>query len=109
MVYNADGLLAWNEAAQKYESINCKLTADIDLTGKTWTQIGTPPGYSGVFNGQGHRITGLNFSATRTELFWFLDFHGVIKNLQLRKTDKISILRNRILALSAIYLIETTF
>ncbi len=34
------------------------LTADIDLTGKDWTQIGTSPGYSGVFNGQGHRITG---------------------------------------------------
>ena len=25
-VYNADGLLAWNEAAQKDESINCTLT-----------------------------------------------------------------------------------
>ena len=33
MVYNADGLLAWNKAAQKDESINCTLTADIDLTG----------------------------------------------------------------------------
>lgn len=41
MVYNADGLLAWNKAAQKDESINCTLTADIDLTGKDWTQIGT--------------------------------------------------------------------
>ena len=109
VVYNADGLLAWNEAAQKDVSINCSLTADIDLTGKEWAQIGKGPGYSGVFNGQGHRITGLNFSATRTELFGFLDFHGVIKNLQLRKTDKISILRNRILALSAMCLIETTF
>ena len=82
-VYNADGLLAWNEAAQNDESINCTLTADIDLTGKEWTQIGKGPGYFGVFNGQGHRITGLNFSAKRTELFWFLDSHGVIKNLQL--------------------------
>ena len=69
MVYNAKGLLAWNEAAQKDESINCTLTADIDLTGKDWTQIGTWPGYSGVFNGQGHRIKGLNFSAATTELF----------------------------------------
>ena len=34
MVYNADGLLAWNKAAQKDESINCTLTADIDLTGR---------------------------------------------------------------------------
>ena len=83
MVYNADGLLAWNKAAQKDESINCTLTADIDLTGKEWTQIGTWPGYSGVFNGQGHRITGLNFSAATTELFGLLNLRGVIKNLQL--------------------------
>ena len=84
MVYNADGLLAWNKAAQKDESINCTLTADIDLTGKEWTQVGTwPPGYSGIFNGQGHRITGLNFSAATTELIGLLNERGVIKNLQL--------------------------
>ena len=83
-VYNADGLLAWNKAIQKDESINCTLTADIDLTGKEWTQVGTwPPGYSGIFNGQGHRITGLNFSAATTELFGLLNERGVIKNLQL--------------------------
>ena len=83
MVYNAKGLLAWNKAVQKDESINCTLTADIDLTGKDWTRIGTWPGYSGVFNGQGHRITGLNFSAATTELFGLLNVRGVIKNLQL--------------------------
>ena len=82
-VYNADGLLAWNKAIQKDESINCTLTADIDLTGREWTRIGTWPGYSGVFNGQGHRITGLNFSAATTELFGLLNLRGVIKNLQL--------------------------
>ncbi len=83
VVYNAKGLLAWNEATQKDESINCTLTDDIDLTGKEWTQIGTWPGYSGVFNGQGHRIKGLNFSAATTELFGLLNHRGVIKNLQL--------------------------
>ena len=83
MVYNADGLLAWNKAIQKDESINCTLTADIDLTGKKWTRLDTWPGYSGVFNGQGHRITGLNFSAATTELFKLLNHRGVIKNLQL--------------------------
>ena len=82
-VYNADGLLAWNKAIQKDESINCTLTADIDLTGKKWTRLDTWPGYSGVFNGQGHRITGLNFSAATTELFGLLNLRGVIKNLQL--------------------------
>ena len=82
-VYNADGLLAWNEAAQKDRSINCTLTADIDLTGKEWTRSGIFTFYSGVFNGQGHRITGLNFSAATTELFGLLNLRGVIKNLQL--------------------------
>ena len=83
MVYNADGLLAWNKAAQKDESINCTLTADIDMTGREWTRLGTWPGYSGIFNGQGYRITGLNFSAATTELFGLLNLRGVIKNLQL--------------------------
>ena len=82
-VYNADGLLAWNEASQKDESINCTLAADIDLTGKEWTRSGIFTFYSGVFNGQGHRITGLNFSAATTELFGLLNERGVIKNLQL--------------------------
>lgn len=83
VVYNADGLLAWNKAAQKDESINCTLTADIDMTGREWTRLSTWPGYSGVFNGQGHRITGLNISAETTELFELLNKGGVIKNLQL--------------------------
>ena len=82
-VYNANGLLAWNEAAQKDRSINCTLTADIDMTGREWTRLGTWPGYSGIFNGQGYRITGLNFSAETTKLFGLLNGRGVIKNLQL--------------------------
>ena len=82
-VYNADGLLAWNKAAQKDESINCTLAADIDLTGKEWTRSGIFTFYSGVFNGQGHRITGFNSSAATTELFGLLNLRGVIKNLQL--------------------------
>ena len=79
-VYNADGLLAWNKAVQKDESINCTLTADIDLTGREWTRIGTWPGYSGVFNGQGHRITGFNSSAMNNTGFLgsLLSERGVI-------------------------------
>ena len=84
-VYNADGLLAWNEASQKDESINCTLAADIDLTGKEWTRSGIFTFYSGVFNGQGHRITGFNSSAMNNTGFLgsLLSERGVIKNLQL--------------------------
>ena len=84
-VYNADGLLAWNKAVQKDESINCTLAADIDLTGKEWTRSGIFAFYSGVFNGQGHRITGFNSSAMNNTGFLgsLLSERGVIKNLQL--------------------------
>ena len=88
-VYNADGLLAWNEAAQKDRSINCTLTADIDLTGKVWTPIGTgyDNSYTGTFDGGGHTITGLTVT-TNDEyagLFGYLsNFNnaaGTVKNV----------------------------
>ena len=44
-VYNANGLLEWNEAARNDLSINCTLIADIDLTGKEWTPIGSNINY----------------------------------------------------------------
>ena len=84
-VYNADGLLAWNEAAQKDRSINCTLTADIDLTGKDWTPIGTDydNSYTGTFDGGGHTIMGLTFT-TNDEfagLFGWLNRAGTVKNV----------------------------
>ena len=91
-VYNADGLMAWNEATRKDLSINCTLTADINLTGKNWMPIdkyGYSGGYQGVLDGQGHRITGL---ATTTDgtmtyeavaLFGCIGDNGEVKNLQL--------------------------
>ena len=67
------------------KSINCTLAADIDLTGKEWTRSGIFTFYSGVFNGQGHRITGFNSSAMNNTGFLgsLLSERGVIKNLQL--------------------------
>ena len=86
-VYNADGLLAWNEAAQSDLSINCTLTADIDLTGKTWTPIGNSgQTYNGTFDGQGHAITGLNISSPSeaVALFHNIGGGGKVMNLQLK-------------------------
>ena len=84
-VYNADGLLAWNEAAQKDGSINCTLTADIDLTGKDWTPIGTSSGnsYTGTFDGGGHTITGLTVTTNDqfVGLFGYLNSAGTVKNV----------------------------
>ena len=85
MVYNADGLLAWNKAAQKDESINCTLTADIDLTGKDWTPIGTNfyNSYTGTFDGGGHTIKGLTVTTNDqyVGLFGRLGKAGTVKNV----------------------------
>ena len=95
-VYNADGLMAWAEAAQSDLSINCTLTADIDLTGKTWTPIGdgvmSKYGYQGTFDGQGHRITGLAITTDNPQgesaaLFGGIGGNGEVKNLQLVDVD----------------------
>ena len=84
-VYNADGLLAWNEAAQKDRSINCTLNADIDLTGKGWTPIGTDydNAYTGTFDGGGHTITGLTVTTNYqyVGLFGRLGEAGTVKNV----------------------------
>ena len=95
-VYNADGLLAWAEAAKSDLSIDCTLTADIDLTGKTWTPIGdgvmSKYGYQGTFDGQGHRITGLAITTDNPQgesaaLFGGIGGNGEVKNLQLVDVD----------------------
>lgn len=79
--------------------INVKLDRDIDLTGVDWTpiannvQTGSVGGYSGTFDGQGHRITGLrieNSSEERFEhiaLFKSIGEGGTVKNLQLVNVD----------------------
>lgn len=95
-VYTADGLLAWAEAAQSDLSIDCTLTADIDLTGKKWTPIGygatSEYGYQGTFDGQGHRITGLAIISDdphgeNAALFDGIGGNGEVKNLQLVDVD----------------------
>ena len=91
-VYTANGLLAWNEAAQSDPSLNCTLTADIDLTGKDWTPIGESRGYTGTFDGQGHSITGLAITTNSTGgenavLFGSVGSNGTVKNLQLKDVN----------------------
>ena len=94
-VYNADGLMAWNEAVQSDLTINCTLTSDIDLTCKNWTLIGngttSESGYQGTFDGQGHRITGLAITTDNPHgenaLFGGIGGNGEVKNLQLVDVD----------------------
>ena len=85
-VYNADGLLNVAELVNGGKTdINITLTADIDLTGKDWTPIGTDydNSYKGTFDGGGHTITGLTFT-TNDEfagLFGWLNRTGTVKNV----------------------------
>ena len=85
-VYNADGLMNVAELVNGGKTdINITLTADIDLTGKDWTPIGTDydNSYKGTFDGGGHTITGLTFT-TNDEfagLFGWLNRAGTVKNV----------------------------
>ena len=63
-VYTAEGLQAWADAVGESSlrnPVNCTLAADIDMTKESWTPIrtGLAPQYTGVFDGNGHTITGL--------------------------------------------------
>lgn len=85
-VYNADGLLNVAELVNGGKTdINITLTADIDLTGKDWTPIGTDydNSYTGTFDGGDHTITGLTIT-TKDQfvgLFGYLNRAGTVKNV----------------------------
>ena len=85
-VTSADGLMHVADLVNGGKTdINITLTADIDLTGKNWTPIGTDydNSYKGTFDGGGHTITGLTFT-TNDEfagLFGWLNRAGTVKNV----------------------------
>ena len=86
-VYTTDGLLAWNDAAQIDLTLNCTLTADINLTGKKWTPIGTDyrNSYTGTFDGDNHTISGLIVTGSDeyAGLFGYIGSGGTVKNVKL--------------------------
>ena len=68
------------------KDINAVLTADIDMTGEDWTPIGdTNDGYTGTFDGNGHKISKLVCERTGDKqvsgLFALLKENSVVKNL----------------------------
>ena len=85
-VTSADGLMNIAELVNGGKTdINITLTADIDLTGKDWTPIGTDydNSYKGTFDGGGHTITGLTFTTNDkyAGLFGWLNKAGTVKNV----------------------------
>ena len=89
-VYTANGLLAWNDAAQIDLTLNCTLTADINLSGIDWTPIGTDLtnsySYKGTFDGGGHTISGLTVTGSNeyAGLFGRIGSGGTVKNVTLK-------------------------
>ena len=85
-VTSADGLMNVAELVKGGKTdINITLTADIDLTGKYWTPIGTSfkNSYTGTFDGGGHTITGLTVTTNDkyAGLFGYIGNAGTVKNV----------------------------
>ena len=96
-VYNADGLLNVAELVNGGKTyINITLTADIDLTGKDWTPIGTSFSnkYTGTFDGGGHTIKGLTVTTNDqfVGLFGSIGYAGTVKNVMM---EDVQITSNR--------------
>lgn len=89
--------LAWyrdkvNSSTLRY-TVSAVLTADIDLGGNEWTPIfkytgSSLTGYAATFDGNGHKITGLNVNMTDkgAGLFGNVYKGGIIKNLTVEGT-----------------------
>ena len=86
-VYSEDGLKAVADIANNgNRSINITLDKDIDLTGTTWTPIGTSSNsYTGTFDGGNHTITGLTVTGSNeyAGLFGYIGSGGKVKNVVL--------------------------
>ena len=96
-VYNADGLMNVAELVKGGKTdINITLTADIDLTGKNWTPIGTSFSnkYTGTFDGGGHTIKGLTVTTNDqfVGLFGSIGYAGTVKNVMM---EDVQITSNR--------------
>ena len=96
-VYNADGLMNVAELVNGGKTdINITLTADIDLTGKNWTPIGTSFSnkYTGTFDGGGHTIKGLTVTTYDqfVGLFGSIGNAGTVKNVMM---EDVQITSNR--------------
>ncbi|MNW29157.1 Endo-1,4-beta-xylanase A precursor [compost metagenome] len=86
VVSTTEQLVYINEHQEQYLDKHIRLGNDIDLTGVTWIPLGGNeyPPFSGVFDGQGHMITGLVIDGdTRTNVGFFGEATGSIRNVSL--------------------------
>lgn len=84
LIGTADELLAWNARHEEWQpGDQVKLTADIDMSGKTWTM----QDFHGTFDGQDHRIYNLAMSAESANVGFFFYLHGTLKNVVFGSSD----------------------
>lgn len=74
-----------------YDNVTYKLTADINLNNHQWTPLGVFAmgrlNFSGVFDGQGHTISGLNVSESEKNDVGFIgciENGGIVKHLTVK-------------------------
>jgi len=89
-VTTAEGLKAVADIANNgNRGINITLDKDIDLTGTTWTPIGTTynNSYTGTFDGGGNTITGLTVTTSDqyVGLFGYIGSGGTVKDVTLEE------------------------
>ena len=80
LIYTAAELAWFADAVNKGDTtISGKLTANINLNGKTWTAIGTDSNkFAGTLDGDSHTVSGL---AGTGGLVYYLSANGTVKSL----------------------------
>ena len=75
-----------NSTNSGYASAYYILTADIDLGYQVWTPIGKTSVYAfkGHFDGQGHKIIGLNVSNTNKSVYAYYGLFGYLTNAEVK-------------------------
>jgi hypothetical protein len=82
LVSSASQLASMENSACLTNSYNFLQTADIDLSGVTWTPLGTTFDFNGTFDGGFHTISNLSYSGASAGLFGTVAA-GVVKNLRI--------------------------
>ena len=88
-VYDAEGLIAWAEAAQRDMDLNCTLEKDIILPDvsageRNWTAADPTLGYTGTFDGNSKTIMNL---AGNQGIFGHIGEGGTVKSLTLENVS----------------------
>lgn len=87
VITTKEELFAWNEGYQSWtENDEIRLGADIDMEGEQWT----PHAFSGIFDGQEHKLSNFVCKSDTHLSAFFSDLYGTVKNLTIGSADGIT-------------------